>query len=98
MTKTFRSRALLDAARDQPCVRCGAIGTTVAAHLNSVAHGKGMGIKTPDFFTAWLCNRCHDLIDGRVPGLTPAQRYEQWLEAYLRTVEQWFRQGIVTVK
>lgn len=49
---SFRSKKLLDSARDQPCVLCGSKGTTVAAHANSVALGKGVGIKAPDYYTA----------------------------------------------
>lgn len=96
--RAFRSRALLDAANDQPCVLCHERGTTVAAHVNSVAFGKGLGVKAPDFFTAWVCQRHHDLIDGRIPGLTAEQRMDLWRTAFMRTVEQWFLQGIVVVR
>lgn len=95
---SFRSKTLLAAARDQPCVLCGSVGTTISAHANSVALGKGTGIKAPDYYVAWLCRACHDEIDGRTGRLTKQERYDLWTTAYLRTVAQWFEQGIVRVK
>lgn len=97
MTKTFRSQKLLDAARDQPCTICGSTGTTVSAHANSVALGKGTGIKAPDYYVAWLCAVCHACYDGHHGKLTKAEAQEMWATAYLRTVKQWFEQGIVKV-
>lgn len=93
----YRNARLLRAAQDQPCVLCGAEGTTVAAHANSVALGKGMGIKAPDFYTAWVCRDHHDLIDGRTGGLTKDEKAALWTEAYLKTVSTWFMQGVVIV-
>lgn len=93
----YRNTALLRSADGQPCAnrRCGAIGTTVAAHINSVAHGKGVGIKAPDYYTAHLCEVCHALVDGRLGKLTKEEKRELWMEAYLVTVERWFKQGII---
>lgn len=95
---TFRSHKLLRSAEGQACVICGSVGTTVPAHANSVALGKGTGIKAPDYYTAWVCQVHHDMIDGRRP-LDPAfvDRFELWTLAYLRTVKQWFEQKIVKV-
>lgn len=95
----YRSKKLLGSAEDQPCVICGAVGTTVAAHINSVAHGKGKGIKAPDYFTAHLCQKHHDMVDGRrkVEGAYNSPM-DLWMWAYVRTVERWFQQGIVGVK
>lgn len=92
---SYRNKKLLKAARDYPCVLCGASGTTVAAHANSVALGKGTGIKAPDYYVAYVCHGCHDRIDGR--------RYDEdpqglWLRAYLKTVALWFQHGIVEVR
>lgn len=96
---SFRSPKLLQAARDQPCVLCGSVGTTIAAHANSVALGKGIGCKAPDYYTSWVCMNCHDEIDGRRP-LRPGyrDRQELWTGAYLKTVALWFTLGIVRVK
>jgi hypothetical protein len=95
---TFRSPKLLRSAEGQACVICGSVGTTIAAHANSVALGKGTGIKSPDYFTAWVCQFHHDLIDGRQGKLTREQRRELWEEAFILTVAEWFKHGIVIVK
>lgn len=94
---SYRSQKLLDAARDQACVICGSVGTTVPAHANSVALGKGTGIKAPDFYHAHMCSVCHDLYDGRRGTLTKEEKDGMWMTAYLRTVKRWFEQGIVKV-
>lgn len=94
----FRSQKLLDAAENQPCVICGAIGTTVAVHANSVALGKGTGIKAPDYFTVWVCQVHHEMIDGvRRVELPYRSPFELWTWAYIKTVKQWFDLGIVEV-
>ena len=94
----FRSKKLLRSAEGQSCVLCGAVGTTVPAHANSVALGKGTSIKAPDFYTAHLCQRHHDEYDGRRGNLTKDEKEQMWMTAYLRTVKRWFEQGIVIVK
>ena len=67
---TYRAPKLLKAAQDRPCVICSAVGTTVAAHSNSLAHGRGFAHKAPDYYTAYLCQQCHDKVDGRAGGLS----------------------------
>lgn len=95
---SFRSPKLLKAARDQPCVLCGSVGTTIAAHSNRVEHGHGTGCKAHDFFTAWVCQSCHDLIDGRTGTLTKEEKQAMWNRAFQRTVALWFETGLVVVK
>jgi hypothetical protein len=96
---SYRNKKLLRAAKDQPCVLCGSVGTTIAAHANSVALGKGTGIKAPDYYTAWLCQYHHDMADGRIRLDSHwAGRREMWDWAYLKTVARWFELGIVVVK
>ncbi len=97
---SYRNKKLLASAKDQPCVLCHSSGTTVSAHLRSVEFGSGTGIKCPDYFTAWLCQKCHDMVDGRRLSMATSveDRKEMWVRAYLRTVQQWFEQGIVIVK
>jgi len=41
--------------------------TTVLAHSNSLADGKGMGLKAADTRAAYCCSSCHDMVDGRAP-------------------------------
>lgn len=95
----YRNQKLLDSAEDQPCVICGDVRTTVACHANSVALGKGTGIKVPDFYTAWCCQKHHDMIDGRRPVELPYRdAFDLWTWAFIKTVARWFNQGIVGLK
>lgn len=95
----FRSPKLLRAAKDEPCVLCGRRGTTVAAHANSVALGKGRGVKAPDCSIAWVCREHHDMIDGRIPmAIGWGLPEELWLWAHAKTVQRWFERGLVEVK
>lgn len=41
--------------------------TTVLAHSNRLADGKGMGLKAPDTAACFACHACHDVLDGRRP-------------------------------
>lgn len=79
---TYRSQAWLKAVASLPCVLCWREGETQSAHRNE---GKGMGLKTPDCWTAALCVRCHYEIDqGRT--LTRAERRERMDAAILLTL------------
>jgi len=70
-----RSQAYRDLARDKPCmvqvpgVCCGDAATTVLAHSNEGANGKGLGLKADDAIgSAWACFTCHAWVDqGRAP-------------------------------
>jgi Protein of unknown function (DUF1364) len=95
---SYRSPLLLKSADGQSCVRCGAIGTTVACHANSVALGKGTGVKAPDWTAVHLCVRCHAEYDGRIGRLTKAEKEELWQRAFIRTMARYFEQGIVVVR
>lgn len=86
------------AARDEACVRCGnQDGTTVLAHYQGdMAHklGKGMGRKTDDLCGAWLCSRCHDLLDGRIPSCHSMQDRSIELAVYcLKTITIRYERG-----
>lgn len=39
--------------------------TTVWAHANGSAAGKGIGMKAPDYLGAYACSCCHDVYDRR---------------------------------
>jgi len=92
---TFRLPKLLKAANGRACVLCGATGSTVAAHSNSLQHGRGYAHKSPDYYIAYLCQRCHDEVDGRSGSLSKEEKRERWLSAFVRTVSVWFEEGIV---
>lgn len=65
----IRSRKVLDSARGQPCsarfpgICNGNAETTVWAHLNGAAFGKGMGIKAHDVLGFHACSDCHSYYD-----------------------------------
>lgn len=93
-----RSRRLLDLARDQACVCCGAEdGTIVAAHSNLLEHGKGMSQKAHDCMHAWLCHRCHSELD-QGGGMDKAQKRDFMLTMICRTVINQWRQGLIGCK
>lgn len=94
----FRSKKLLDSARDLPCVECGDFGTTVACHANSVALGKGTGIKAPDWTAVHFCQRCHSLYDGRDGRLTKEEKGQMWMRGFVKTIARLFELKIVVVK
>lgn len=80
------------AARGQECtlqilgVCNGDSSTVVLCHSNSLADGKGMGLKAPDTAACFGCSSCHDVLDGRRPrpdGMT----YEQ-VDTYFRFAVQ----------
>ena len=96
---SYRSPHLLRLAQGQTCQACHMTSeTVVACHVNSVALGKGTGIKAPDYYAAWLCGRCHDLYDGRAGRLTKEEKYSMWMSAFLGTVAQWFVQEKIILK
>lgn len=79
----FRSQALRDLAAKCPkCMSCGAgnKGDVVACHPNSLEYGKGMSQKAHDC-PAYLCGRCHDLLDGRTGHLTLEEKVAMFLRA-----------------
>ena len=90
---------LREAAREYPCVLCGRVGYTVAAHCNDMTV-KGIGRKAPGYAIAYLCGQpggCHDRVDGRAGGLAKDQKRGMWNEGYRKTVAIWFRDGLVRV-
>jgi hypothetical protein len=96
--KPRKLQKLLDAARDYPCAHCNRQdGTIVAAHCNELALGRGFAHKTPDYLVAYLCDACHNAVDGRSHGLTLEQKRTMWNRAYVVTASWWFRDGLVVV-
>jgi hypothetical protein len=78
---TFRSEKLRRAVAELPCVCCGRVGSTQAAHGNE---GKGMGMKVSDAMLAALCTFCHTELDqGRV--MSKAERRAFALEMVAKT-------------
>lgn len=94
---TFRSRKLLDLARDQACVACGTTdGTVVAAHSNLLEHGKGKGHKAHDGMMAWLCHRCHSEYDQGQ--MSREDRRDFILTAICKTYQRMWELELIDVK
>lgn len=53
--RVFRSKSYLAAVRTLPCVCCGAVGRTQAAHSNQPRFGKGARIKASDASAMSFC-------------------------------------------
>jgi hypothetical protein len=93
----YRSPKLLKACRDLPCAHCGTEdGTVVAAHSNQLAHGKGRGMKAPDYMVAALCFRCHTELD-QGKDLSREERREYWDDAWQKTIATLFERGVLKV-
>lgn len=97
----FRSRALLDLARGQPCqmrvpgICCGDPATVVSAHSNQERHGHGRGLKAHDCFTADACAACHAWLDsGTASREAKAAAFQLGFE---RTLLARFQSGAITV-
>lgn len=96
--KPIRSKAITQAAKDQPCTICGRNdGTTVFCHLNESWAGKGMGQKADDIAGFFGCQRCHDGYDGRLAALDEPNTWEVF-RAVCRTWRNLWDRGIIGVK
>lgn len=101
----IRSRKYLDGARGQPCQFRGPTcsndpATTVFAHLNGAAFGKGMGQKAHDIAGADMCDRCHAYVDvghGTKPQMSDAEFYAALLAAVVRTIVNRAMRNIIIV-
>lgn len=96
---TYRNRRLLDLAKGQRCVMCGADDDTiVAAHSNLGEHGKGMGVKAHDSMHAWLCYGCHSEYD-QGHSMTKQEKRDFILTAICKTYqEMWMKELIGVTK
>lgn len=89
--KPFRNKKILQLAKGEDCTHCGANdGTTVAAHEDGLASGRGLGLKAPDNRVAYLCHKCHFIYDARGGDfyISP-QRELNFYRAMLKTQEIW---------
>lgn len=97
---TFRSRKLLDAARDcTECMGCGRYhndGSIVAAHSNQLRDGKGMGMKAADYRVAFLGPQCHAELD-QGKNMNREEKVAFWERAHRKTMAWLFESGKVKV-
>ena len=64
--KPYRNKALLQAAKDESCVKCGSYEGVSSCHytgFRQALYGKGRGIKCSDLMSAYLCMECHRYYD-----------------------------------
>lgn len=88
-----RNPHLLSMARGRPCLlRTAACNfdnsTTVAAHSNLLAHGKGRGRKADDCFSVWACARCHAWLDSSYSA-DFYDKEEAFMVALVAQVDEW---------
>ena len=69
--------------------------TTVFAHAPSIDNGMGLK-QAPDFWGAFACSNCHDVVDGRVT--SSEQRImilERWLAGVYETQKALIAMGLL---
>jgi hypothetical protein len=102
----IRSQKVLRSAKGQPCsarfpgICNGNPETTVWAHLNGGAFGKGLGVKAHDVLGFHACFACHSYLDvghGTRPILSNDTLLECVLSAVCETYVRLIRAGIVIV-
>jgi hypothetical protein len=73
--------------------------TTVWAHANGSAAGKGIGMKSHDLLGAYACSNCHDVYDRRVPcDSIPREHVElSFWEGHARSLTLLIERGIIVV-
>jgi hypothetical protein len=92
-TTAYRDQALLDMARDRPCLLlvpsiCNhRIDTTVAAHSNLSIHGKAGARKADDCYSVWSCAACHGWLDQG--GADAFLKTHAFTEAHVLQVLAW---------
>lgn len=98
----IRSKKILRHAKGQPCLLrlpgcvCQS-ETTVFAHLNGDAFGKGMGIKAHDFAGFFAGFECHRRYDLHETGLDDGELNALLLSAVIRTWEVLINDGVIVV-
>ena len=98
----YRNEALLAAVRSLPCVACGQVGQTQAAHSNQLRFGKGRGLKASDAAIMALCasgfNKigCHAELD-QGSKMTKAERQQFEYECIAVTLIQLLEKGHLVV-
>lgn len=92
-SKAYRDATLLEMVRGRHCLMrvpgicVGATETTIAAHSNLLAHGKGKGRKADDCYAVACCFSCHYWLDN---GMASADDKEvAFMTAHARQVLQW---------
>ncbi len=70
--------------------------TTVWAHANGYAAGKGKGLKGADILGAYCCSACHDAYDGRTRAkYHPVELERMFWEGHARSVVMLLKAGLI---
>lgn len=71
--------------------------TTVWAHANGSAAGKGVGMKAPDLLGAYACSACHDAYDRRThpAGYTRQEIELAFWHGHARSLCQLIERGLL---
>jgi len=70
--------------------------TTVFCHAPS--EDKGMGKKSPDFWGAFGCSDCHDIVDGRRNvDISNDEIFRLHIRGVFRTIKTFIEQGLIKV-
>lgn len=73
--------------------------TTVWAHANGSAAGKGMWMKSLDLLGAYACSACHDAYDRRVPTDIPRAEIEvAFWEGHARSLILLIEKGLILMQ
>ena len=68
--------------------------TTVLAHAPS--EHKGIGLKSPDWWGAYCCSTCHDIVDFRRKTDIPREEiYAAHIRGVFRTIQRRIDQGLM---
>lgn len=101
----IRSQKYLNGAKGQPCTFCGPTccadeATTVPAHMNGAAFGKGMATKAHDIAVLDACFTCHSYIDvghGTKPLMSDADFYWHLLRGVVQTMVNRARRKVIII-
>jgi len=68
--------------------------TTVFCH--APCEDKGMGIKSPDWWGAFGCSDCHDIVDGRRSvDINSSDIYHYHIQGVYRTLRIFIQEGLI---
>lgn len=87
---------LRESAKDAPwCMSCGSPNPNsdqlCLAHSNALEDGRGASFKSDDRFGAIVCFTCHELIDGRMGGMTKDEKRDKHRGAWVNTMRWWIQ-------
>lgn len=70
--------------------------TTVLAH--APCEDKGWAKKSPDYWAAFCCSDCHDIIDGRRPvDISPFEIHKCFMRGVYRTLKIQIEEGLIKI-